>query len=204
MLCTQSSNENMPQNFEAIPSNEMSAESGGNTDIGFRNQKSFRFLGIRFANPPDRFEYAVPYSGKGETLQATAYGPQCIQPGSGGSEDCLNLNMQTPYVPKASSTKQLRPVHFWIYGGGFSGGTASSGGTDGAQLASREDIVTVSVNYRLSTMGFLVVPGTDYAGNYGIADQNLALRVSCLPLHNDNDNDDNNPCPMKPAKADKV
>ena len=35
----------------------------------------------------------------------------------------------------------------------------------------------VSINYRLSTLGFLAVPGTDVKGNYGIADQSLALDV---------------------------
>lgn len=44
-------------------------------------------------------------------------------------------------------------------------------------MASREDIVVVNVNYRLSTLGFLAVPGTGVKGNYGIADQILGLEV---------------------------
>ena len=66
---------------------------------------------------------------------------------------------------------------FWIHGGGFFGGTGADLGSDGGQLASREDIVVVTINYRLSTLGFLAVPGTNITGNYGIADQETALQV---------------------------
>jgi len=44
-------------------------------------------------------------------------------------------------------------------------------------MASREDIVTVSINYRLSTLGFFAVPGTELTGNWGIGDQIIALDV---------------------------
>jgi carboxylesterase type B len=62
-------------------------------------------------------------------------------------------------------------------GGGFTGGTGADAGSDGGNLASREDIVVVNVNYRLSTLGFLAIPGTDIKGNFGIADQINALKV---------------------------
>jgi carboxylesterase type B len=126
-----------------------------------------------------RFTYPSLYSKKGQTLQATAYGPQCAQGGS-GSEDCLFLNIQTPYVPKQGSSAHLRPVMFWIHGGGFTGGTGADPASDGGNLASREDIVVVTINYRLSTLGFFAVPGTDIKGNFGIADQILALKVCAL------------------------
>lgn len=161
----------------ATPSNEIVVASGGNEYVGFRNKKSFRFLGIPYADPPKRFEYTNLYSPKSQTIKATAYGSQCAQVG-GGSEDCLFLNIQTPYIPTAGSTKDLRPVLFWIHGGGFTGGTGADPLTDGGDLASREDIVVVTINYRLSTLGFLAIPGTDIRGNYGIADQILALEVS--------------------------
>jgi len=66
-------------------------------------------------------------------------------------------------------------VHFWIYGGGFTGGSGASAGSDGGQLASREDIVVVEINYRLTTLGFLATPGTNITGNYGISDQVMGL-----------------------------
>ncbi|KAF7884855.1 hypothetical protein EAF00_010673 [Botryotinia globosa] len=174
VLCTQSSEESQPGAAVATDANEVSLAAGGNTYIGYRNQKSFRFLGIPYANPAARFVYSTPYSPTGKTIQATAYGAQCPQ-SSSGSEDCLFLNIQTPYIPKAKSTKDLRPVMFWIHGGGFVGGSGADQLSDGGDLASREDIVVVNVNYRLSVLGFLAIPGTNITGNYGIADQINAL-----------------------------
>ncbi|KAL9624547.1 MAG: hypothetical protein Q9160_001211 [Pyrenula sp. 1 TL-2023] len=175
VLCTQSSNQNGPGNAAANATNELTVSSTGNTYVGFRNQKSFRFLGIPYADPPQRWVYSTPYSKTGQTIQATSYGSQCAQTGSGGSEDCLFLNIQTPYVPQADSTTNLRPVHFWVHGGGFTGGSGADANSDGGNLASREDIVTVTINYRLSTLGFLAIPNSDVTGNYGIADQINAL-----------------------------
>ncbi|KAL5337349.1 Alpha/Beta hydrolase protein [Aspergillus crustosus] len=149
-------------------------KSVDNTYIGSRDHRSFRFLGIPYAEPPTRFSYAKPYSGKSRTIRATKYGPRCAQE-DGGSENCLSLNIYTPYIPKRNSTLGLRPVLFWFHGGDFTTGTGSASVTDGGNLASREDIVVVTFNYRVSTLGFLAVPDTDLRGNYGIADQVLAL-----------------------------
>ena len=176
VLCTQSSNESQPPNSTANPSNEVSVAAAGNTYLGYRNQKSFRFLGIRYAEPSQRFVYSQQYTGTGESVNATAYGSQCVQVPGGGSEDCLFLNIQTPYLPRAESKQNLRPVLFWIHGGGFTGGVGSDPLSDGGNLASREDIVTVTINYRLSTLGFLAIPGTGIKGNFGIGDQINALK----------------------------
>ena len=115
VLCTQSSNQNQPGNAVATSANGINVLAGGNTYVGFRNQKSFRFLGIPYANPPKRFVYSTPFSPTGQTIQATAYGSECAQSGA-GSENCLFLNIQTPYIPKQGSTQDLRPVMFWIHG----------------------------------------------------------------------------------------
>jgi carboxylesterase type B len=173
VLCTQSAN-NGSSSAGPVNGSQVSVTSGGNTFAGYRNQKSFRFLGIPYADTPQRFKYSSIYSKKGQTIQATAYGSSCAQGGS-GSEDCLFLNIQTPYIPKSGSKKELRPVMFWIHGGGFTGGSGADPLSDGGNLASKEDVVVVSINYRLSTLGFLAVPGTDIKGNYGIADQITAL-----------------------------
>lgn len=66
---------------------------------------------------------------------------------------------------------------FWIYGGGFAGGSGRDAASDGGNLAAREDIVVISFNYRLSTVGFLAIPGTEVKGNFGISDQVTALQV---------------------------
>lgn len=147
-LCTQSSQSNMPSNAVASAANEIKVASSGNTYVGFRNKKSWRFQGIPFADQPERFAYSTLYSQTGQTIDATKYGPDCAQPyESSSSENCLFLNIQTPYIPKAGSKKDLRPVHFWIYGGGFTGGSGASAGSDGGQLASREDIVVVEIKF---------------------------------------------------------
>lgn len=177
VLCTQSSNASQPANSTATPSNQITVASAGNEYIGYRNQKSFRFLGIRYADPPARFEYSHLYSQTGLSANATVYGSECAQ-GTSGSEDCLFLNIQTPYIPKAGDSSNLRPVYFYIHGGGFTGGSGADPSTDGGNMASREDIVSVQINYRLSTLGFLAVPGTDVKGNFGIGDQIIALEVS--------------------------
>jgi carboxylesterase type B len=173
VLCTQSAN-NGSSKAGPVAGSLLTVASGGNTYIGYRNQKSFRFLGIPYADTPQRWTYSNIYSKKGQTIQATAYGSQCAQGGS-GSEDCLFLNIQTPYIPKANSKQNLRPVMFWIHGGGFTGGSGADSLSDGGNLASAEDLVVVNINYRLSTLGFLAIPGTNITGNYGIADQITAL-----------------------------
>ena len=91
------------------------------------------------------------------------------------SEDCLSLNVWTPALDGAS-----RPVMVWIHGGAFTTGSGSSPIYDGSILASRGDVVVVTVNYRLGVLGFLNlnevtggrIPST---GNEGLLDQAFAL-----------------------------
>ncbi|KAK0280728.1 hypothetical protein LTR35_007754 [Friedmanniomyces endolithicus] len=178
VLCTQSSNQDSPYNAVATASNEITIASGKNDFVGFRNLKSFRFAGIPYANQPARFQYSTIYNKTGQTIQATTQGSDCAQAYDPAStENCLFLNIQTPYIPKAGSNRGLKPVLFSIHGGGFTGGNGGIGsGQDGGNLASREDIVSVEINYRLSTLGFLAIPGTDIKGNFGIGDQITALQ----------------------------
>lgn len=180
VLCTHTSTEHTRHNHGRYSRDTVSVASEGNTYVGLRDRKSFRFLGIPYADPPQRFTYSGLYSKKSQTIKATEYRSSCAQVGR-GSEDCLFLNIQTPYIPRRGSTNGLKPVLFWIHGGGLVEGSGSDPLADGGNLASREDIVVVSFNYRLSTLGFLAVPGSDIRGNYGIADQIVALEVCLHP-----------------------
>lgn len=143
----------------------------------FRDQRSFRFQGIPYANPPARWTYPTTYTGS-KTINATKFGSECIQAGaSGASEDCLFLNIWTPFIPGSApaSKSSLKAVMFWIHGGAFTGGSGSDPTFDGGPMASRGDVVLVTTNYRLSTLGFLALDDGKTNGNYGLADQITAL-----------------------------
>lgn len=62
------------------------------------------------------------------------------------SEDCLYLNIWTPF--NKASQSSLAPVLVWIYGGGFISGTSSLDIYDGRYLSKVEGVVVVSMNYR--------------------------------------------------------
>ncbi|KAJ5208777.1 hypothetical protein N7449_003156 [Penicillium cf. viridicatum] len=143
---------------------------------GFRDRFSFRFLGIRYAKQPRRWAYSQVYKGTGKKSSALDYGSDCTQ-GTTGSEDCLFLNVWTPYLPKSTKVQMshLKPVMLWIHGGAFTSGTGSDPTFDGGNLASRGDVVVVTINYRLGTLGFLALDDGETNGNYGLADQTTAL-----------------------------
>ncbi len=87
------------------------------------------------------------------------------------SEDCLYLNIWSPALDDAR-----RPVLFYIHGGAYANGTGSSSTLDGSTLARNENVVVVTINYRLGALGFPpfeVYPGV--ARNLGLLDQIAAL-----------------------------
>lgn len=140
----------------------------------YRDRVSFRFLGMRFAEEPERFTRSTLYKPSGD-LSALEYGQYCAQP-TGGGEDCLFLNVWTPFLPaNRGKTTQLRPVMFWIYGGRYVSGMGSNPTFDGGNLASRGDVVVVTFNYRLGSLGFLALPNSTATGNYAISDHIAAL-----------------------------
>ena len=111
---------------------------------------------------------------------ATTFAPSCPQLPSGFagagpfSEDCLYLNVSTPTLRHNAH----RPVLVWIHGGGFTQDARRN--YDGSKLAA-DGTVVVTVNYRLGALGFLAHPALASrpggpAGNYGLMDQQAALR----------------------------
>jgi para-nitrobenzyl esterase len=147
-----------------------------------------RFAAIPYAKPPmgplrwRMPEPAEPWSG---VRDATRFGPiapqaptqvEALMGSTLGeqSEDCLNLNVYTPGCDDAK-----RPVMVWIHGGAFVIGAGSQAIYNGKHLAAR-DVVVVTINYRLGTLGFLnLFDATDGKlpgrGAEGLADQILAL-----------------------------
>jgi para-nitrobenzyl esterase len=155
----------------------------------------FEFLGIPYAAPPVstdptaapcspanlRWCPPVKHAPWTNVLNATAYGPICAQTNEFGvfagppndNEDCLYLNVFTPSLGKSGRL----PVIVWIHGGGNVDGETP--GYDGSKLAAKGTVV-VSMEYRLNVMGWLAHPALDQEGhlfgNYGVLDQQLALK----------------------------
>lgn len=106
------------------------------------------------------------------------------------SEDCLTLNVWTSVASTStagapssqrssqrssqdSERKKLKPILVFIHGGRFTIGESHTPFFDGAKLAASQDVVVVTLNYRVSIFGF---PG-DAAGlkNLAFRDQRLAV-----------------------------
>ena len=145
------------------------------------------FLGIPFAKPPigaRRFcapEPATPWAGarRADSFASSAIQGTSPMPGTAASgprsEDCLYLNV---YTPAADNAK--RPVFFWIHGGGFTLGSGSEALYDGKNLATRGDVVVVTIHYRLGALGYLYLGGHGgeswgASANCGQLDQIAAL-----------------------------
>ncbi|ELK32029.1 Bile salt-activated lipase [Myotis davidii] len=98
---------------------------------------------------------------------------------TGGSEDCLYLNIWVPQGQKEVS--QNLPVMIWIYGGGFRMGSAQGESFfnnydhDGEEIATRGNVIVVTFNYRLGPQGFLSTGDANLPGNYGLRDQHMAF-----------------------------
>jgi para-nitrobenzyl esterase len=151
------------------------------------------FKGIPYAAPPlgrRRWLPPEPHETWRDTLETRDFGPVAPQnsrapagfqaPGFSApgpqSEDCLYLNVWTSRLDDAK-----RPVMVWLHGGAFTIGSSSDPLYRGDILASRGDVVVVTINYRLGLLGFLNlnevtgsrIPST---GNEGLLDQIAALQ----------------------------
>jgi para-nitrobenzyl esterase len=174
----------------AAAAGQASGRSGGlvvRTDKGFVRGSvrggDREFLGIPYAAPPVgdlRWRPAEDHARWKGVLDATRFGSPCPQVGgafgpASTNEDCLFLNVSTP---AGSDPVDRLPVMFWIHGGALVSGAGSL--YDPSQLVAR-GVVVVTINYRLGELGFLAhsalapSPGGP-AGNYGLTDQQEALR----------------------------
>ena len=140
------------------------------------------YVGIPYAAPPVgtlRWGPPQPITPWSGVRDATHFGNRCVQ-GTGWdpgystpklNEDCLYLNVYAP-----DTTRKHLPVLVWIHGGGFTGGAGQD--TDPRQYVQKNNAVVVTINYRLGILGYLNLPQlpADGRGNFGLLDQQTALR----------------------------
>ncbi len=158
--------------------------------VGFRDRFGARsWQGIPYAAPPtgaNRWRAPQPPLPHQAVLETLAPGQMCTQLSSAlsgeqstpgaitGGEDCLYLNIWAP--PNAVDL----PVMYWIHGGGNSIG--DGGSYSGAALATKRDVVVVTLNYRLGLFGWFSHPGlisgnaANDSGNYGTLDTIAGLK----------------------------
>lgn len=150
---------------------------------GLNQAGILRFAGIPYGRA-QRWHLPEPAEPWPGVLDATRFGPICPQAPSrldrilgqapaGHSEDCLYLNIWTRGVAGR------RPVMVWLHGGAFMFGAGSQSLYDGRLLAA-QDVVVVTLNYRLGAFGFLALQAASEGrlpseGCEGLADQLLAL-----------------------------
>ena len=147
------------------------------------------FFGIRYAAAPEaaaRWTPPQPPTPPTGTVLADLPGAACPQAASTAplpqSEDCLFLNV---YVPATATPHSKLPVFLWIHGGALVTGTGAD--YDPSVMVAENNIIVVTINYRLGALGWLVEPGllaqtpslfqnVGDAGNYGLMDQQFALQ----------------------------
>jgi para-nitrobenzyl esterase len=149
------------------------------------------FLGIPYAAAPVgdlRWRAPRPHARWHTPLDATRFGNRCPQnpdpfdnQGQGSvTEDCLFLNVYTPGDNDHDRWAHRHPVMVWIHGGSLVFGQSNT--YVPPKLVGEGDVVVVTINYRLGYLGFLAHPALSSespnysSGNYGLMDQQLALR----------------------------
>ncbi|XP_071098260.1 acetylcholinesterase-like [Haliotis cracherodii] len=147
------------------------------------------YYGIPYAKPPIgdlRFKHPQPIDPwRPEVKDALSMKPSCHQtakPANGMpwraipplfSEDCLYINVWAP--ANVTSNEKLATM-VWIYGGGFVTGSINRPLYNGQYLAAENNVIVMSMNYRLGAHGFLYLGPDTFPGNQGLMDQALALR----------------------------
>lgn len=137
------------------------------------------------------FQPPKPHKGWEGVLKATKEPKPCAQfnlalrdtdqYGFFGDEDCLHLTIHTPKVPSSSQEVSL-PVIVLFISEQFrlSHNISKEYGPD---FFMKEDVIIVSVNHRLASLGFLSMEDDLLPGNNGIRDVILALKWIKKNIH---------------------
>ncbi|KAL1404288.1 hypothetical protein pipiens_018960, partial [Culex pipiens pipiens] len=149
-------------------------------NVTFNNVHYCEYLGVRYATAA-RFKDPVLYKPKYQE-QYNREGSICPQMNElsyadsiHGDEDCLFLNIYGPQYDGKKAGFGGFPVLVFIHGGSFQLGSASFE-FSGADLLVEKETIVITMNYRLSVLGFLHYPPYNITGNYGLKDQQAALK----------------------------
>ncbi|KAK2796783.1 hypothetical protein FQN51_009007 [Onygenales sp. PD_10] len=153
------------------------------------------YLGIPYGQPPvNNLRFAAPVKfTSNKPFEALTFSPDCPQTpskpvaypnatdlqqtivanfagqnGNPQNEDCLKLNVWTKTTGKTG-----KPVLVWLHGGRFAAGSTNNPFYQGQYMADTEDVIVVSVGYRLNIFGFSGAP--DQPQNVALLDQRLAI-----------------------------
>jgi para-nitrobenzyl esterase len=156
---------------------------------GIQTPTMKKFLGIPYAEPPLGALRWQPPQRVADWVwlrDATQFANHCPQPASffglpSVAEDCLYLNVYAPnHRGWGFDLFQKHPVMVFIHGGSLFVGESDD--YDPTRLVEREDVMVVTINYRLGVLGFLPHPALSAeapyggSGNYGFMDQQAALQ----------------------------
>ncbi|CAK8695060.1 unnamed protein product [Clavelina lepadiformis] len=159
------------------------------------NRPVYSYFGIPYARSPDyafRFLPPVdpwPWTGvkdvTNERVPFCRQDPQAVERLRANSifgimieenypmqEDCLNVDIFTPVKPLRVNATGKLPVIVWFHGGSYQ----VTGTTHKLwMLPAYEDVVLVTVQYRLGVFGFLSFENKCAPGNSGLQDQTKSL-----------------------------
>ncbi|XP_029046685.1 esterase FE4-like [Osmia bicornis bicornis] len=152
---------------------------GLKTETILKNKHYYSFKGIPYVKPnvgPNKFrtpEPADPWEG---VYDATMHRFTCpfycmLKKGLIGDEDCLYLNVYTPVLDKEAR----KAVMVWFHPGGWNTGMADDT-LFGPDFLIENDVVVVTINFRLGALGFLNTGDKSAPGNAGMKDQVMALK----------------------------
>lgn len=125
-------------------------------------RKSFGWTGVRDGTQPSPQCIQIDFMTKERVIR--------------GQEDCLYLEVHSPHLPQDDELKTgtaSLPVMVFFHGGSFASG---AGGLYGSYYLLDQNVVLVTVNFRLGPFGFLSTGNSAAYGNSGLKDQVLALQ----------------------------
>ena len=175
--------------IETIPQNSFPVKCHNGTFVGKEKENIISYKGIPFAKPPIknlRWKPPVECDNSNDIFEAYCIEKSPIQSVCEGEtasnyeigEDCLYLN-----IWKNNDNEKNKPVMVFIHGGAFGCGGTSDPLYDAHNFVkTHNDIIYVTIAYRVSMLGFIdltqIKGGENYkeSPNLGLLDQIQALK----------------------------